>query len=214
MSKTTRENHFWISYSDFITSMFFIMLILMVLAIVVLRKTVVEIEKEKKATEAQLKKIKEIEEAIKNINNQYFEYNPKHKKHILKIRVNFPTGISSMAYIDETTKSQLNAAGISIKNILEQMNKTYPQIQYLLIIEGQASKDLYEKNYELSYERALALKRFWEYNQINFPNNCEVLISGSGIGGSLRSNIEYENQRFLIHIVPKPGAIEAHNPTF
>jgi flagellar motor protein MotB len=78
----------------------------------------------------------------------------------------------------------------------------------LLVIEGQASKDNYSRNYELSYERALALRRLWSDNNIDFGNNCEVLISGSGIGGSMRENEERLNQRFLIHIVPKPGIVE------
>ena len=42
---------------------------------------------------------------------------------------------------------------------------------------------------------------------INFGNNCEILISGSGDGKldthSMRETVETENQRFLIHILPK-----------
>lgn len=88
-----------------------------------------------------------------------------------------------------------------------------PHIQYLLIIEGQASKDDYKENYELSYQRALSLKRFWEQYGIHFADkNCEVLICGSGDGklsgtGLMREQKEVLNQRFLIHILPKPGII-------
>jgi hypothetical protein len=71
-------------------------------------------------------------------------------------------------------------------------------------VEGQASKDSYTQNYELSYERALALSRFWNNSGIDFGKNCEVLISGSGTGGSMRDSIvESNNQRFLIHIILK-----------
>ncbi len=50
--------------------------------------------------------------------------------------------------------------------------------------------------------------RFWvEDRGINFGNNCEILISGSGDGKldthSMREEEETENQRFLIHILPK-----------
>ena len=84
--------------------------------------------------------------------------------------------------------------------------------KYLLIIEGQASKNSEawtDRNYDLSFERAYSLMKYWkDVCGINFGKNCEVQIAGSGDG---RYNIEtmrdkmYEvnNQRFLIHIIPK-----------
>ena len=57
------------------------------------------------------------------------------------------------------------------------------------------------------------LKKFWDNNNIHFYNgNCEVLICGSGDGrlsgtGLMRESTEVLNQRFLIHILPKPGKI-------
>ena len=50
--------------------------------------------------------------------------------------------------------------------------------------------------------------RYWiEDKGITFGNNCEILISGSGDGRldthSMRESVETENQRFLIHILPK-----------
>ena len=50
--------------------------------------------------------------------------------------------------------------------------------------------------------------RFWVNERgISFGNNCEILISGSGDGKldthSMREPVEIENQRFLIHILPK-----------
>ena len=59
--------------------------------------------------------------------------------------------------------------------------------------------------------RAYGLKQFWENNGIKFTaTNCEVLICGSGDGrqsgtGLMREKTEKLNQRFLIHILPKPG---------
>lgn len=159
-------------------------------------------------TQAQVNKIKEIEKAVNNIDSTYFDYNNVYKKHIMKIRVNFPLGQSDINLIDSHTKMELIKAGRSIQNTLLKINKEYPSIKYLLIIEGQASKDNYSLNYELSYERALALKRHWSNNNIDFGDNCEVLICGSGTGGTLRAKEERLNQRFLIHIIPKPGIIE------
>jgi len=209
MSKQKRESFFWTSYSDLMTSLFFVMLVLFVLTIALLHRKMVDIENEKKATQAQLDKIKEIEEAVNRIDSAYFDYNNIYKKHVMKIRVNFPVGVSNMNVIDNYTQNELKKAGHSIQNSLKRISQEYPEIKYLLIIEGQASKDNYPRNYELSYERALALSRFWSDNTIDFGSNCEVLISGSGIGGTMRESEELINQRFLIHIVPKPGIIEA-----
>ena len=58
------------------------------------------------------------------------------------------------------------------------------------------------------------VKKFWDNNNIHFDrDNCEVLISGSGDGrlsgtGLMRELEEKANQRFLIHILPKPGQIQ------
>ena len=209
--KKKKESYFWASYSDLMTSLFFIMLVLFVLTIALLHRRMVEIEGERKATEKQLNKITEVQKATENIDTKYFEYRPEYKKHILKISVWFNSGSSDMNNIETNTQQQLKGAGESIKNLIDKYLSD--GIQYLLIIEGQASKDLYGGNYELSYERALALKRFWENNRILFGDNCEVLISGSGDGklsgtGFMREMREIDNQRFLIHIVPKYGTIE------
>lgn len=208
MTKQKKESYFWTSFSDLMTSMFFVMLVLFILTIALLHRKMVEIEKERKATQAQIDKIKEIEEAVKKIDSTYFDYNKVHKKHIMKIMVNFPSGVSDINVLNSLTQDTLINAGRSIQDTLHKINQEYPKIQYLLVIEGQASKDNYTRNYELSYERALALSRLWNSNNIDFGSNCEVLISGSGIGGSMREKEEHLNQRFLIHIVPKTGVIE------
>lgn len=209
MSKYKKESFFWTSYSDLMTSLFFVMLVLFVLTVALLHKKIVEIEGERNATEKQIEKIKEIEEAVNRIDSTYFDYNNMYKKHVLKISVNFPDRNSDMDSIDDSTKIELKSAGFSIQNSLQNIIREYPKIQYLLVIEGQASKDNYKYNYELSYERGLALSRFWRDNGIDFGENCEVLISGSGTGGTMREKEERFNRRFLIHIIPKPGIIEA-----
>ena len=143
----------------------------------------------------------------------YFQYYPEYKKHKLKVDVNFPVESSSMANISSSAKQDLIKIGNILQNFISKTTKSNPQIQYLLIIEGQASRDTYDYNYELSYQRALSLKRFWEEHGINFVDkNCEVLICGSGDGklsgtGLMREKEEVLNQRFLIHILPKPGII-------
>lgn len=101
----------------------------------------------------------------------------------------------------------------SIESLISKLKSKYQNenIKYLIVIEGMASIDGYSFNYELSYQRALALARFWTENNIGFdPNICELQIAGSGVGGigRYRGTDEYKNQRFLIQIVPKIGDID------
>lgn len=196
-----KESFFWTSYSDLMTSLFFVMLVLFVLVIVLLHKRM-------EATEAQLIEIKKIEESTKDLSPDYFTYRPDYKKFVLTINVRYPAGKSDLKDIVSSEKEaqlqKLASAGLEIQSFLQK----HKENQYLLIIEGQASKDNYLFNYELSYQRALALMRFWiEDSDIKFGNNCEILISGSGDGKldthSMREIKEQDNQRFLIHILPK-----------
>jgi hypothetical protein len=200
-----KESFFWTSYSDLMTSLFFVMLILFILVIVLLHKRM-------EATQAQLDEIKKIEHSTEDLSqSNYFTYRPEYKKYVLNIQVRYPAGqsdINSMIAADPDQKAKqmrdLGSAGREIQNFL----KRHSDYQYLLIIEGQASKDSYPYNYELSYQRALSLIKFWiETWHVEFGNNCEIQISGSGDGkldtNSMRENNEVDNQRFLIHIIPK-----------
>lgn len=207
MSKAKKESFFWTSYSDLMTSLFFVMLVLFVLVVALLHNKI----SEQALKLEEFEKIEEIKRSLNNIDSTYFTYNPEYKKHILNIRVEFPTGQSNITKVDPQTLFKLKEAGLSIRNQIMETTKSNPEIQYLLIIEGQASKDYYMYNYELSYSRALALRNYWKSQGIEFGNNCEVLISGSGIGGTMRESDEKKNQRFLIHIIPKTGVIEEHD---
>lgn len=197
-----KESFFWTSYSDLMTSLFFVMLVLFILVIVLLHKRM-------EATEAQLQAIKEIATSTEDLTkSDYFIYRPDYKKYVLNVQGKYPKGKADLNDIiapdKEEQLSNLENAGKEIQKFLS----NHSQNQYVLIVEGQASRDPYLYNYELSYHRALALMRFWvEQKGISFENNCEILISGSGDGKldthSMRESIETENQRFLIHILPK-----------
>lgn len=196
-----KESFFWTSYSDLMTSLFFVMMVLFVLVIVLLHKRM-------EATETQLQEIKKVEESTKDLSKDYFEYRPEYKKYVLNIQVRYPAGKSDLNDITASDKDiQLEKLAKAGEEIQDFLNK-HSENQYVLIIEGQASKDNYLFNYELSYQRALSLMRYWiEDKGITFGNNCEILISGSGDGRldthSMRESVETENQRFLIHILPK-----------
>lgn len=214
MKKAKKESFFWTSYADLMTSLFFVMLVLFILVIVLLHNKMVEIEAEKAATQEQLDKIMEIEKSIENIDKEYFVYHKEKKRHTLneKINVSFKSGSSDINDISNQQLEQLKQVGNAIIKFVDNAVSENGDVKYLLIIEGQSSKDDYERNYELSFERALALYRYWLDCSIVFDKSkCEVIISGSGQWSDFREQPDdrtnKKNQRFVIHIIPKTGEI-------
>lgn len=211
-----KEAFFWTSYSDLMTSLFFIMLTLFVLVIVLLHKRM-------EVTENQLEEIKKVEASTRELGeSENFAYKAEYKKYVLNVKCFFPLGTYALNDLDADT-GKLKEAGEDIRNFL---NKNEAN-QYLMIIEGQASRNaqsLTDMNYSLSFQRALTLMKFWkEVCKIDFGTNCEIQIAGSGdgrynfgyTGGEksesfkehdktlMRESNEESNQRFVIHIIPK-----------
>lgn len=213
--KGKRDSLFWTSYSDLMTSLFFVILVLFIVAVIAMGKAIQKERNTRVATEKEIEKIRTIENSIQNIDTTWFDYNEQYKKHVLKIDVSFPIGESDITYIPLQTREDLYQAGLAINAFLNKAEKEYGNsVNYLLIIEGQASNDGYIKNFELSYERALSLYNYLQ-NERHLDlkrDNCEVLICGSGTQGTMRSypdnSTNEKNQRFLIHILPKPGIIK------
>lgn len=246
-----KKSHFWASYADLMTSLFFLMVILFIICIVELRsigitpgelarlryeldsmklvnsslglrleKTNVHLDSMTylvNATQEQIDKVNEINEATENLDPNYFVYDPLHKKHKLNFDVKFRIEDDNIGNISRIEREKLLSVGKALQTFIDSASINNPQVQYLLIVEGQASRDGMEQmdyNYDLSFRRAKNLKKYWDSNDILFnAGNCEVLISGSGDGrlsgtGLMRESEETANQRFLIHILPKPGQIE------
>lgn len=210
------KSFFWASYADLMTSLFFVMLTLFIVVIIALNNARIDAIEQTAELQAKIDKADEINNATRELDtqhSQYFQYFPEFKKHKLAVTVNFRSGSADMNSLPSSTKEDLRTTGKILQDFIIKTTQSNPHIQYLLIIEGQASKDGYAYNYELSYQRALSLKKFGEDNGLNFNDkNCEVLICGSGDGrlsgtGLMRESKEVLNQRFLIHILPKPGKI-------
>lgn len=203
-----KDNIFWISYSDLMTSLFFVMLVLFVVTIGHLKYNL-------ETTEQQLEKIQELQTAVQELPQEYFEYQPQYKRFKLNKQIQFDT-LSSV--IDKGYYEYLENVGNSITMLITGLKNDTKfskfDIKYLVVIEGMASKDTYSKNYELSYERALSLYKFWKSRGISFDAiDCEIQISGSGTEGirDYKGRDEYKNQQFLIHIIPKMGKIQLNN---
>jgi|688.fasta_scaffold23693_3 hypothetical protein len=203
---------FWPSFTDLMTSLFFIMLVLYVLTYLKLTNEREIIENQKKVTEQQLNKIKEIQKALGALPSEYFIYNDEFKKHILNVSVNFKRGSANMLDLKLETRLKIRIAGKVLERILRDSLPTDQNIKYLLVIEGQASKDNAPINDELSYSRAISLRNFWFGSKPNMNKvlpNCEVIIAGSGQYGVPRDtpDIPPKNQRFMITVIPKIGNI-------
>lgn len=197
-----KESFFWTSYSDLMTSLFFIMLVLFILVIVLLHKRM-------EVTEETLNKVKIAVNSVRDLDKDkdYFEYNDVYEKYVLKVDVFFPMRVYDINALSPSCRDSLATAGQKIIGFLNE----HKDNKYLLIVEGQASMNSEawsEFNYNLSFQRAQSLMRFWlETKHLNFGDNCEVQIAGSGDGrlnvNSMRHPVEEKNQRFLIHILPK-----------
>jgi len=238
---------FWPSYVDIMTTLFAIMVVLF--AVTYSQFRIKEAELLKLA--GKYEEIRSIYQAVENIDSTYFEFNEKYVKHIFRIQVQYQKGKFRLDELveDKTNPAEAEAlrrkvkeAGAEIRKTILSLQKTIDNkdIKYLVVIEGQASADGYHvddyfNNDVLSYQRALALHRFWrEEAGIDFSKmaRCELVISGSGEGGVPRYSEECEkqpmgvngvaqgltkdeiesfNQRFLIHIVPVIGNIKMND---
>jgi len=212
--KSKADKHFWPSYSDLMTSLFFVMLVLFVLSFSLFNKNETDLENKADSLRIALKpynKIKEIEKSLANLDTIYFDYKPNLKKHILKIEVQFDIGSSKISDVSFEKRLDLKKAGNRIINLIKS-HKVEENIKYLVIIEGQASKDGWRGNDVLSYSRALSLLGYWKDNNIKLDeiDNCELIIAGSGEKGipRIQPDIPPNNQRFLIYVIPKVGEIE------
>lgn len=219
MKKGKKESFFWTSYSDLMTSLFFVMLVLFILAISIQHGQLTNVIEENQHLTELLNKGQEIEKSIQHINSEFFEYDSLFKRHTLKdINISFRTGSAEISDISSEDKQKLLKAGNAIRDFMAAAKEdTLLNADYLLIVEGQSSKDGWASNYELSYARALALVRFWSDSLIVFDDlPCEVIISGSGQASKFRlqpdNRSNKKNQRFVIHIIPKPGVLSSIDP--
>ncbi|GHT50009.1 hypothetical protein AGMMS49982_04520 [Bacteroidia bacterium] len=208
MSKHKKESFFWTSYSDLMTSLFFVMLVLFVLVIVLLHKKI----SEQGATIKELERITQIDRQFEPlIKSGKFQYYPDSKKFVAKDLVGheifqpLQTKILS-EYIKPTIE-----VGREVEILLQKLSKENADFSYQLVIEGNMAnrwdhsinKDQRE-GYKTSYERALAVYLLWLSNGIDLRKyNTEVLICGSGYSGLDRDKTEDNNKRFSIQIIPK-----------
>ncbi len=233
MAKKSDSGMFWISFSDLMTSLFFIVLVLFVITFISQQKQVVDLKKKLEVYDMVERNVKPLKE-----NSDLFRYESQYKRFVLSFDVKYNLAKYKIqeGEIDNfgTTSNKIKEAGIELKKIIDQLekerrnNSTLKNVSYIVIVSGYASKLLkpeLDSDYELSYLRALNLWKFWLINGINFEDPkynglIDLQISGNGWGGVGRHQYiindindseqvkkfyktEFKNQRFIIQIVPK-----------
>lgn len=209
MSRKNKSDHFWIGYSDLMTTLFFVMLVLFVLTVVHLT-----FEKNRIQTSLeQFQKITKLEEQFDQLEkDKDFTYLEECKKFVIEDLLDDEVFQALQAEIQPDFIEPALKAGRKIKEFLNVLEKESGDFSYLLIIEGNTAnnneksidKDQ-EFGYNLSYKRALALYNLWRTNGINLKENknVEVLLVGSGFSGLCRDKNEDNNKRFSVQIIPK-----------
>lgn len=150
--KSKGASFFWPSFTDLMTSLFFIMLVLYVL-------TYLKLTNQQKATEQQLNKIKEIQAAVRELPKQYFAYDSIYKRFSLVRNIEFAP---QQDIINPSDIQYLVDVGNSIRTLIETLKHKYANqdIKYVVIIEGMASSDNYSDNFPLSYKELGQCKNF------------------------------------------------------
>lgn len=211
---------FWISYSDIMTSLFFVMLVLFVVSYAFFRSeaaTVAILEEQKEEIEA-------IETALNSLDRNYFDFDEESKRYRLDIPVMFAPSKSNIYVVGEEILNELYDAGNSLYSRLDSLLEANNKAHLLLVIEGNTQR--YANNwinnpddgYRLSYSRALALYNFWIERGLNFRNltdnydgRFELIIAGSGYFGLNREpDGSPLNRRFTLQITSK-YTLEAGN---
>lgn len=227
MKRHEDNGSFWLSYSDLMTSMFFIMLVLFIVCLVKVSMSYKELEREKQKTEQilaetqatneQLQQILQLDRQFKELSNSsVLGYDEEKKMFFAKDFV----GVEIFNPNDDNIKPEyidkVKEVGEALKVILDKLHKENPIFSYQLVIEGTAAIKWEQKAagtynsdnqemYWLSYRRALALYNKWRSQGLNLRNyNTEIIIAGSGFNGINRDNrVEDNNKRFIIQIIPK-----------
>ena len=225
MATNNKKALFWTSYSDLMTSLFFTVLVLFVVVVVAMGAVNRQVQEAKEKLEKALMKANATNEQLSQILRLQDQFNTLTESSSLKYdeqkRMFYAkdfVGIEIFKPNEDVIKDEyletVNKVGVDIKKLLETLKVHNRDFKYQLVIEGTAAIPYKELRagtfnpdnmgmYELSYRRALALYNKWK--DLNFrESNTEIIIAGSGFNGVNRdNNVEDNNKRFIIQIIPK-----------
>lgn len=226
MTRAKQKDPFWTSYSDLMTSLFFVMLVLFIICLVKVGKTNGELNDKVIALDSlnftlnadneDLRNILQLESQFKVLSESAaLQYDSIKKmfyaKDFQEKEIFYPNGDK----IKEQYITVVDSVGNDLLRIMQSLNQN-KDYNYQMVIEGNAAikwENLQSGNYNaddvgmyhLSYRRALALYLHWKSKGIDFRKyNTEIIIAGSGFNGINRDEkVEDYNKRFIIQIIPK-----------
>lgn len=218
MSKGKKESFFWTSYSDLMTTLFFVMLVLFVLSMIVVKHNAQKANEEisrvldsVKVSNEQLTRILNIDEQFKPLQESgMFKYYPDTRKFVAVDLIGQEIFNPNEVVIKPEFRQKTLEVGRVLDDLLKELTKN-KEFKYQVVIEGNMantwdkrySKDLNE-SYIASYKRTLAVYKLWNDNNIGLRKyGVELLICGSGLNGLDREPREDNNKRFTIQIIPK-----------
>lgn len=236
MAKAKHRDPFWTSYSDLMTSLFFVMLVLFIICLVKVGKANGELKKKVETLDSLNHKLNADKEDLENILRLEDQFKILSKSSSLEY-----DSIKKMFYAKDFQEKEIfypnddkikpeflgvvDTVGHDLLQILRSLNQN-EYFNYQMVIEGNAAikwKNLKSGNYNpdneemyhLSYRRALALYLYWKSKGFDFRKyNTEVIIAGSGFNGINRDNkVEDYNKRFIIQIIPKINRPKAKKQT-
>lgn len=227
MAKDNSTVSFWLSYSDLMTSLFFIMLVLFVVCMAKMKIEVdrakIEVDRAKidvnkaNAEKKQLERILRLDEQFKGLTkSEELQYDEERKMFVAKDFVGVEIFNPNSADIKPEFDDKVRQVGWALQEVVKRLHTSSPEVAFQLVIEGNAAIDYRHmlagtynpdnvEMYRLSYDRALALYLRWQSDGIDLRQyNTEVIIAGSGFNGKNRDpNKEENNKRFVIQIIPK-----------
>ncbi|MCM1177652.1 MAG: flagellar motor protein MotB [Bacteroides sp.] len=217
MGHKKHSDTFWLSYSDLMTSLFFIMLVLFIVCIIKMKGTqnkLQDIVDGQKVEVERLNSILQLEAQFKELSkSSTLRYDEEHKTFIAKDFEGIEIFVSESDKIKPEYLAKVDAVGRDLEKVLKALNDSNKDFRYLLIIEGNAANSYAhpmnidkEYTYNLSYKRSLALYYRWtKVDHIDLRQyNTEIQICGSGLNGINRDKRnEDNNKRFVIQIIPK-----------
>lgn len=224
-TKKKTETNYWMNYTDLLTGLAVIFMLLAVLYWNEYNESKGEINdlsNKLKMSEKQRSLLNLIDTSLKALEKEsnLFKYNAKYKRYELNIDIEFAP---EKSIIPPKNIKELVQAGKDLHKFIENLNtdlkKKGLNIDFAVIIEGRAAKynnkgsaarneeannksrDAVKK---LSFERAYALQKLWNTNDIlkKIPY-CDVLVVGNGFDGMGRYANEDKNKTFIIQIIPK-----------
>lgn len=226
MVKLKQKDPFWTSYSDLMTSLFFVMLVLFIICLVRVGKINGELKENIEVLDSlnhtlnadneDLRNILQLGEQFKVLSeSSSLEYDSIKKTFYAKDFQEKEIFYPNDDKIKQEYLGVVDIVGNDLLKILKSLNQNR-NFNYQMVIEGNAAikwQNLISGNYNpdnvdmyfLSYRRALALYLYWKEKGIDFRNyNTEVIIAGSGFNGINRDKkVEEYNKRFVIQIIPK-----------